>query len=197
MNERNIVVANLTGALTLLAGVSLAAAQQSFVGNPGLANVPKTSQIASGHIARYQIPKYQSVTGPSNTSRTFAVVAVRNGNPAGGPTCGIGVTFRYADSHDVCTVSLNVPPKDTGFFCTRSASPYSFPCAIQPGIIAVCSPILTSHTGNAIVTSENKAGCETIQVDAQQYFTRDANDALVDSMTSIRVIKAGTASEGD
>jgi hypothetical protein len=196
MNARSIILASLAGASTWLIGVSLAAAQQSLLGNPGLANAPRPSAIPVGHIARYQIPKYQSYAPGNGISRAFAVVAVRNANPAAGVTCGVSVNFRYSESSDACTVSLSIAPKNTSYFCTRAASYSSFPC-FAGSQVAVCSPSLNGSIGNAIVASENTPGCEKIQVDAHQYFTRDANDAMVDSAFALRVFKAGSENEGD
>jgi hypothetical protein len=180
-------------------GVSVGAAQQSP--DPNLANVPRTSQLAPGHIARYQIPWYQSVSAAylaPGASRSFAVVAVRNANPAGGPTCAISVTFRTLQGVDFCTVVLNIAPKSTGSFCTRPQQGV-FPCA-NTSLNATCTSsggITGILGGNAIVASANNPGCEKIQIDAAQYYTRDVNDTQVESVRTLRVMKAGSENEGD
>ena len=157
------------------------------VGAPAVATPP------AGQIARYVLPNYTSQTLFSG-ARSVAVVSVHNNQPPGvATTCNVSVQFQFAFGvADVCSITLAIPPGQSRLFCSRPVNDPLAACSIScPGAG------LTFNTGHAYVSSTNNAACARIAVDAQQYFTRDGTDDLVESQSKLSVVKINLGNIGD
>ncbi len=146
----------------------------------------------AGQVARYVIPNYTSqATAPT---RSVTVVTVHNNQPGAVATsCNVGVQFQFAFGvANVCSITLAIPAGQSRLFCSRPVNDPLAPCSIScPGAG------LIFNTGHAFVSSTNNAACARIAVDAQQFFTRDAADDLVESQSKLSVVKIGLGNIGD
>jgi hypothetical protein len=142
-------------------------------------------------VNRYVVPWFYSTAFTG--TRSFAGIAVRNNFSA---ACAVFVRFRQgkatpADS-DACRLSQTIPTGQSRVFCSRNPGNTLTQCdAICPG------QGLTANAGSIIIGSQNVAGCERLAVDAQQFFTRDTSDTLIESQNTLRIVKFGGSNAGD
>jgi hypothetical protein len=162
-----------------------ASAQPASGGSVGAEIAAEAAAPPAGQVARYVIPNYSSQAGA--TSRSFAVVTIHN---SGTTTCNAGVQFQFAfGTTNQCSITLPIPAGQSRLFCTRPVDGPLASCSIScPGAG------LTFNVGHAFVSSVSTC---RIAVDAQQYFTRDAADDLIESQSRLTIVKPTASNLGD
>jgi hypothetical protein len=162
-----------------------ASAQPASGGSVAAADAAEAAFPPAGQVNRYVIPNYSSQTGA--TSRSFAVVTIHNSGTA---SCNAGVQFQYAfGTTNVCSITLPIPAGQSRLFCTRPVDGPLTSCSVAcPG------SGLTFNIGHAYVSSGSTC---RIAVDAQQYFTRDAADDLIESQSRLSIVKPTASNLGD
>jgi hypothetical protein len=179
----------LLAAATLVFGTASGRAEErSSAEQPANAKSLAVPLAPAGQVNRYRIPNYTSETLRPGT-RSFVEVTIENNSNV---TCNAAVSFQFAfGTSDICVISLAIPSKQSRIFCSRPVSDPLAPCSIScPG------SGLTFNTGHANVSSTNTAECSQISVDAQQFFTRDPSDTLVESESKLTVTNL-TRNNGD
>src|SRR5215469_3377625 len=106
--------------------------------------------------------------------------------------CNRGIPIRHGNhkrlQHHTCDTR-----QGERLFCSRPVADPLAPCSIS------CpAPGLTFNTGHAYVDSTYTIPtCANIAVDAQEVFTRDPADSLIESMSRLSIVKLNQPSIGD
>ena len=169
----------------LLSPAVPALAQPASGGSVGAEDAAEAAFPPAGQVTKYVIPNYSSQAGAA--SRSFAVVTIHNSGTA---SCNAGVQFQYAfGTTNVCSITLPIPAGQSRLFCTRPVDGPLTACSIAcPGAG------LTFNIGHAYVSSGSTC---RIAVDAQQYYTRDAADDLIESQSKLTIVKPTASNLGD
>ena len=167
-----------------LCGVSFAVAEETSENRAdiGIRGAPTPP---AGHTVRYVVPYFKSII---STPRTATMIRVYN---HGNKDCEVGVQFRKGGaSTDECSITYTIGAQNSRGFCSRPVGDATFTCSVS------CPDTgLTFDTGHAYVSSPG--GCTNLAVDGQMVYTTDAADSVVSGMSSLRVVKYGSASKGD
>jgi len=146
-----------------------------------------TATPPPGQVNRYTIPNYTSQA--TAATRSFVGLTILNNSAV---TCNAAVSFQYAfGTTNICVINFSIPAFQSAIYCSRAGHDPLTPCSVS------CSPELTFNTGHAYVSSDNVSGCQNIAVDAQQYFTRDTADDLIESQSKLTVTKFNQPNKGD
>jgi hypothetical protein len=168
--------------LGLMIVPSLAQTKSSAEQPPGA----PVATAPAGQVNRYVIPNYTSQAAQATRSVTVVTIMNNTGFP-----CNAAVAFQFASATtDICVISASIPARQSRIFCSRPINDPVAPCLIS------CNPPLNFNTGHAYVSSTAINRCAKISVDAQQFFTRDANDDFVESQSKLTVT-ALTGNQGD
>lgn len=145
-----------------------------------------TIQLPAGHVARYRLTYMNSQTATANRSST--VISITNQS---GRSCVTSVDWRVGFGGVACTTTLLLGPNQSGEHCSRPL----------PGAVAACNatcaPALTFTEGNAVIGSQNLAGCQLIAVDGRIYHTVGSTDGGVAAVTNPHVVRFGAGNAGD
>lgn len=188
--KKRIVGFALTMVLMAVGAAQAQSSAEAGAGEDAMGMVnPPGSFPPPGEGTRYVVPYYTSETVLGG-DRSVAVVNVYNQALV---SCNVTVEFQYATgTTNVCSITLTIPSKTSRVFCSRPVGDPLAPCEIScPG------SGLTFNTGHAYVDSTFTTACANIAVDAQEFFTRDPADSLIESMSRLSIVKLNQPSLGD
>lgn len=175
--------------LSLLSLTAVAQTNSAGRAQPDVGAEPAAPTPPSGEVARYVLPYYYSVT-PSTGDRSVAVINVYNQSTV---ACNVTVEFQYATgTTDLCSITAPIPAKTSSIFCSRPVNDPLSTC-----FVSCPNGGLTFNEGHAFIDSTNSSSCGTLAIDAQEIFTRDAADTLVDSQSRLSIVRINTKNNGD
>ena len=189
--KKSIVGFALTIVLVAVGAAQAQSSAEAPAGEDAIEMVtPPSASPPPGEAVRYVLPFYTSETALAG-DRSVAVVNVYNQATV---ACNVTVEFQYATrTTDLCSITLAIPGKQSRLFCSRPVGDPLAACSIScPG------SGLTFNTGHAYVDSTNTIPqCANIAIDAQEVFTRDPADSLIESMSRLSIVKINLANNGD